>query len=194
MERDSLIQPSPSFQQLRLAGEHHEQPHKQLIRPPIARPVLAGERKKERKKAALPVRRPVSLYGCRVSSAPRRRHRRARHRRSSSHLPRHPLHSSPSMTSRPLQKNIRLRRAAIWATAPTFRASFSVASCQPLLLLLLYRTVAKRPEKALWRRGTMLPRHSPSSSLQGHACRCRYPVRALTRAHDMSEHGGMSDQ
>jgi hypothetical protein len=38
------------FQQLRLAGEHHEQPHKQLIRPPIARPVLAGERKKERKK------------------------------------------------------------------------------------------------------------------------------------------------
>ena len=50
MERDSLIQPSPSFQQLRLAGEHHEQPHKQLIRPPIARPVLAGERKKERRK------------------------------------------------------------------------------------------------------------------------------------------------
>ena len=38
------------FQQLRLAGEHHEQPHKQLIRPPIARPVLAGERKKERRK------------------------------------------------------------------------------------------------------------------------------------------------
>ena len=50
MERDPLIQPSPSFQQLRLAGEHHEQPHKQLIRPPIARPVLAGERKKERRK------------------------------------------------------------------------------------------------------------------------------------------------
>ena len=47
MERDPLIQPSPSFQQLRLAGEHHEQPHKQLIRPPIARPVLAGERKKD---------------------------------------------------------------------------------------------------------------------------------------------------
>ena len=43
MERDPLIQPSPSFQQLRLAGEHHEQPHKQLIRPPIARPVLAGD-------------------------------------------------------------------------------------------------------------------------------------------------------
>ena len=38
------------FQQLRLAGEHHEQPHKQLIRPPIARPVLAGERKKGRRK------------------------------------------------------------------------------------------------------------------------------------------------
>ena len=119
MSGERLTDPTFAFfQQLRLAGEHHEQPHKQLIRPPIARPVLAGERKKKRKKAALPVRRPVSLYGCRVSSAPRRRHRRARHRRSSSHLPRHPLHSSPSMTSRPLQKNIRLRRAAIARYGP----------------------------------------------------------------------------
>ena len=61
MERDPLIQPSPSFQQLRLAGEHHEQPHKQLIRPPIARPVLAGERKKERKKEGGPACAKASL-------------------------------------------------------------------------------------------------------------------------------------
>ena len=51
MSGERLTDPTFAFfQQLRLAGEHHEQPHKQLIRPPIARPVLAGERKKERRK------------------------------------------------------------------------------------------------------------------------------------------------
>ena len=51
MSGERLTDPTFAFfQQLRLAGEHHEQPHKQLIRPPIARPVLAGERKKGRRK------------------------------------------------------------------------------------------------------------------------------------------------